>query len=199
MRSLHIGAQRASIRGSILLAVVGASLLLAFGTPVASASSPWTSTTARRVEAYYLRLFNCTRTGGWVRSDGSCTGYGTGKYSKYVAPLKLSSGISDRVSRPYAKVLATRNLCGHNYDHDAGYRFRRGGYSPSWWGENIGCMNGTSNTYSAVLWAHLQFQSEKSANGGHWRNIKNPNYRWIGIGVWYSSGRTRLVTDFYAS
>src|SRR5262249_13478395 len=54
------------------------------------------------VETYYLRLMNCTRTGGWVTSSGSCSSPG----GRNVAPLRLDSGISSRVSRPYAKRLA---------------------------------------------------------------------------------------------
>ena len=36
-------------------------------------SAPWLA-----VEKYYLKLLNCTRTGGWVLADGSCKGYGSG-------------------------------------------------------------------------------------------------------------------------
>ena len=54
-----------------------------------------------------------------------------------------------------------------------------------------------STAKAAVLASHLKFQAEKSTNGGHWRNIKNAKYHWIGIGVWRSTTRTRLVVDFY--
>jgi len=54
------------------------------------------------VETYYLGLMNCTRTGGWVTSTGHCSSPG----GRNVAPLKLSTGISSKVSRPYAKKLA---------------------------------------------------------------------------------------------
>jgi uncharacterized protein YkwD len=40
-------------------------------------------------------------------------------------------------------------------------------------------------------------QAEKSTNGGHWRNIKNSRYTYIGIGIWRYGSRTRVVTDFY--
>ena len=62
---------------------------------VTSIDRPWYST-----EQFYLGLVNCTRTGGWVLSDGTCRGYGSGRYSAYVKPLRISSSISDRVSRP---------------------------------------------------------------------------------------------------
>jgi hypothetical protein len=160
-------------------------------TPTA-VTKPWYS-----IETYYLKLVNCTRTGGWVLADGTCRGYGSGHYSRYVKPLVLSLRISDRVSRPYAKLLAVRGLCTHTADHDPGYRLRRAGYTHWTWGENIGCRDGYSSAKAAVLASHLAFQREKSTNGGHWKNIKNPNYAYIGIGVWRYGTRTRLVTDFY--
>lgn len=153
---------------------------------------PWYS-----VERFYLGLVNCTRTGGWVLSDGTCRGYGSGKYSAYVAPIAYSYGISDRVSRPYARLLVLRGLCSHTADGDPGYRLRRAGYLRWNWGENIGCRDGYSTAKASVLASHLKFQAEKSTNGGHWRNIKNAKYHWIGIGVWRSTTRTRLVVDFY--
>ena len=59
------------------------------------------------VERFYLGLMNCTRQGGWVTSGGSCSSPG----GRNVAALKLDSGISSRVARPYAKLLATRGAC----------------------------------------------------------------------------------------
>ena len=153
---------------------------------------PWYST-----ERYYLGLVNCTRTGGWVLSDGTCRGYGSGHYSAYVPPIIYLWGISDQVTRPYAKLLAVRSICSHTADGDPGTRLRRAGYSHWTWGENIGCRDGYSTAKAAVLASHLNFQSEKSSNGGHWKNIKNPRYRWIGVGIWRYGSRTRLVTDFY--
>ncbi|MET1231627.1 MAG: Ig-like domain-containing protein [Candidatus Limnocylindrales bacterium] len=153
-------------------------------------SAPWLS-----VEKYYLKLLNCTRTGGWVQADGSCKGYGSGTYSAYRKPLSLSSGISSKVARPYAKKLAIGNDCSHFIGGDPGDRLRRAGYTNWTWAENIGCRSG--NAYDAVLASHRFFQSEKDSNGGHWRNIKDPDFSTVGIGVWKADGRVRLVTDFY--
>ena len=154
---------------------------------------PWYS-----VERFYLGLLNCTRTGGWVLSDGTCRGYGSGRYSAYVPPIAYSYGISDKVARPYAKLLAVKNLCTHFYGGtDPGSRLRRAGYTRWTWAENIGCRDGYASAKAAVLASHLRFQSEKSTNGGHWRNIKAAKYRAVGIGIWRSGTRTRLVTDFY--
>jgi len=209
------GAQRASRRSrgrpasGLLLAVallgslaaappVGAT---AFPTVTTSSATTLTTTTIDRpwytTELFYLGLLNCTRTGGWVLSDGTCRGYGSGYYSAYVRPITLAPGLSNTVARPYAKLLAIRNVCSHTYDHDPGYRLRRAGYLSWNWGENIGCRDGYSTSKTAVLASHLYFQSEKATNGGHWKNIKNGNYVWVGIGVWRYGSRTRLVTDFY--
>ena len=159
--------------------------------PGGSGGSGGVSGSWHSVEVYYLNLMNCTRTGGWVTSSGTCSSPG----GRDVAPLKLSSGISTKVSRPYAKYLATRNLCNHFYDGTPGDRLRRAGYTSYNWGENIGCEN--LSPYNAVLGDHRFFQSEKSYNGGHYVNLMNKLYTQAGIGVWVSKGRVRLVIDFY--
>ncbi len=75
----------------------------------------------------------------------------------------------------------------------------RPGFNGWSWGENIGCGWGTTtkDVYAAVLASHRAMQAEKSSNGGHWKNIKNPRYNLIGIGVWKYGSRVRVVTDFY--
>jgi hypothetical protein len=194
VRRLHQGAQRASLRHRLngllaasLLASVAFLGVAAAPAPAAAMSSPW-----KDVETYYLRLLNCTRTGGWVLKDGSCKGYGSGNYSRYVAPLRLSDGISD-VARAWAKRIATDGTCRHG---DPGARLRKAGYRGWTWGENIGCWD-LRDLYASVLNSHRQFQAEKSTGGGHWKNIKNDRYRVVGIGVWRENGHSRLVTDFY--
>jgi hypothetical protein len=198
-----------------LSAMLSASLLMVIGAAPAAAStiSPTsiaggsggttvtTSTTVNKpwysVEVYYLSLVNCTRTGGWVLNDGTCRGYGSGHYSRYVAPLKLSPGISDRVARPYAKLLTVKAVCSHYADRDPAYRMKRAGYTSWAWGENIGCGTNYPSVKAAVLASHLSMQAEKSSNGGHWRNIKAGKFHRVGIGIWRYSGRTRVVSDFY--
>jgi uncharacterized protein YkwD len=149
-------------------------------------SGSWTA-----VESYYLKLMNCTRTGGWVSSTGSCSGYG----SNSTAPLWQDAGISSAVSRPYARMLAVDNLCSHFINGDPGDRLSAAGYTSYIWAENLGCRTG--DPYAAVLASHLFFQSEKSTNGGHYVNLMNPKYDRAGIGVWVASNRVRLVIDFY--
>jgi len=143
------------------------------------------------VETYYLGLLNCTRQGGLVTSSGTCSGPG----GSGLAALTLHGGLSDSVSRPYAQLLATRGICSHYADGSPGDRLRRAGYTSGYWGENLGCRSG--DPYAAVLGSHLFFQSERSYNGGHWVNIMKPGFTHVGIGVWVSSGRVRLVTTFY--
>lgn len=143
------------------------------------------------VETYYLRLMNCTRQGGWVTSSGACSSPG----GRNVAALRLDSGISSRVSRPYAKLLATRGACDHFLDGNPGKRLARAGFGSYRWAENIGCRSG--GPMASVLGTHLFYQSERPYNGGHYVNLMNPAYDRVGIGVWVSSGRVRLVVDFY--
>ena len=143
------------------------------------------------VERYYLGLMNCTRTGGWVTSSGSCSSPG----GRNVAPLRLDSGISNSVARPYARLLATSGQCSHYANGGPDDRLRRAGYTGSNWGENIGCRGG--NPYAAVLATHLFYQSERATNGGHYRNLMDPGFTRVGIGVWHSGGNGRLVIDFY--
>jgi uncharacterized protein YkwD len=152
-----------------------------------AASGSWAA-----VEAYYLRLMNCTRTGGWVTGSGGCSSPG----GRNVAPLTLSSAISAHVSRPYARLLATRNACSHFIGGNPGDRLRAAGFRGYNWGENIGCRAARS-PYASVLGTHLFYQSEKPYNGGHYRNLMNASFRRVGIGVWVSGGRVRLVIDFY--
>jgi hypothetical protein len=197
VRVVRIGAQRASfpqrltavLAGTLFVTVFGFAVGAANPAPAAASTPPYYA-----VETYYLKLVNCTRTGGWVLSDGTCKGYGSGRYSAYVPPLKLSPGLSS-VARAWAKRLLLANACTHG---DPSARLRAAGYTSGTWGENIGCGNGISNAHNSVLQSHLRYQAEKSTGGGHWKNIKNARFKYIGIGVWKGSGRVRLVTDFYS-
>ena len=150
------------------------------------------SATWSAVERYYFKLMSCTRGGGLVTSSGSCSSPG----GSGIAPLKLDAGISSKVSRPYARRLAQAGACDHFLGGTTpGTRLKAAGYGNYTWGENIGCRSG--NAYSSVLSTHLFYQSERSYNGGHWKNMMNTRYDRAGVGVWVSSGRVRLVIDFY--
>jgi hypothetical protein len=144
------------------------------------------------VEVYYLRLMNCTRTGGWVLSNGSCSSPG----GLSTPPIILDSGLSNKVARPYAKLLAQSGACTHFYNGSPTDRLHRAGYS-GWAAENVGCRS-AANAYASVLGTHLYFQTEKPCGGYcHYANMMNPDYKRCGIGVWVYSGRIRLVVDFY--
>ena len=138
---VQIGAQRASLRQRLTAVLAGTFFATVFGFAVGAANpAPAAAYTPPfyTVETYYLKLVNCTRTGGWVLSDGTCKGYGSGRYSAYVPPLKLSSGLSN-VARVWAKKLLLANACKHG---DRGARLRAAGYTSGTWGKNIGCGNG---------------------------------------------------------
>jgi hypothetical protein len=85
--------------------------------------------------------------------------------------LVLSSGISAHVSRPYARLLATRGICNHFIGGNPGDRLRRAGYTNYDWAENLGCRSG--NPFGAVLGSHRFFQNERPYSGGHYVNLMN--------------------------
>jgi uncharacterized protein YkwD len=179
--SFHTTKPRAAARGT----TASAPITHASGGTVGSGS--WYA-----VEVYYLKLMNCTRTGGWVLSNGSCSSPG----GLSTPPILLDAGLSNRVSRPYAKLLAQTGACTHFYNGTPTDRLRRAGYS-GWAAENLGCRS-ASNAYASVLGTHLYFQSEKPCSGYcHYANLMNPDYKRCGIGVWVYGGRVRLVIDFY--
>lgn len=145
-------------------------------------------------ERYLLTLLNCTRGGGWVLSDGSCSSPG----GSGIGPLRLDAGISDSVARPYAKKLALSGACSHFSGGNPGDRLRAAGYTGYSWAENIGCRYFADPRDAAVSLVQF-FQSERtwSPPGGHWVNMMNPAYDRAGIGLWVSGGNLRFVVDFY--
>jgi len=154
------------------------------------ASSSWLA-----AEKYLLSLLNCTRGGGWVLSDGSCSGAG----GSGIAPLKYDAGISAAVARPYAKRLATGGVCSHFYGGGTpGDRLRAAGYTNYDWAENIGCAYHPDPRDTAVALVRF-YQSEKFWRpvGGHWVNMMNRDYDRVGVGFWVSGGHSNFVVDFY--
>ena len=146
-------------------------------------------------EKYLLTLLNCTRGGGWVLADGSCSSPG----GSGIAPLKYHAGVSNQVARPYAKKLATAGVCSHFYGGtDPGDRLRAAGYTGYQWAENIGCRYFHDPRDAAVSLVRF-FQSEKywSPVGGHYVNMMNRKYTHAGIGLWISGGNLNFVVDFY--
>lgn len=170
----------------LAVAVAPGSIEAAASPSATVVTAPWLS-----AEAYFLRLMNCTRRGGWVTSIGGCLHPGVRK----VAPLVLDASISTRATRPYARILATAGVCSHFYGTSPATRLRRAGFPSYNWAENIGCPYGS--VMKGMLASQLFFQSEKSYNGGHYRNLMNAVYTKVGIGAWSYGGRVRVVIDFY--
>jgi hypothetical protein len=179
-----------------LVAVILAALLATAVAAPAVGSSP---TRAKKAEWYALSLLNCTRTGGWVTAAGRCRGRGSGKYSAKRAPLQRSMGLSHKVAWPWARKLTIAKDCAHELVGEPllGGRFSSKGYRHYVIGENIGCGWGGRPAKQIVLATHRDMQAEKSYGGGHWRNMKDPDYKSVGIGVANSNGRTTVVYDFY--
>lgn len=153
-----------------------------------------TSSTWLAAEKYLLSLLNCTRGGGWVLADGSCSEPG----GSGIAPLKYDAGISDAVARPYARKLATNGACSHFYGGDPGDRLRAAGYTSYRWAENLSCRYFSDPRDAAVSLVRF-FQSEKywSPVGGHYVNMMNPAYDRAGVGLWVSGGNLNFVVNFY--
>jgi uncharacterized protein YkwD len=146
-------------------------------------------------EKYLLSLLNCTRGGGWVLADGSCSSAG----GSGIAPLKYDAGISDEVARPYAKRLASSGVCSHFYGGGSpGDRLRAAGYTSYHWAENIGCRYYNDPRNAAVGLVRF-YQSEKfwSPVGGHYVNLMNRAYDRAGVGLWVSGGNLNFVVNFY--
>jgi hypothetical protein len=150
-------------------------------------------------ELLALRLLNCTRTGGWVRVDGTCKGRATGTYSPYLRPLRLHEGISSLVAFGWASELLKAKVCGHVIPGQPVLQVRlaSAGYVDASFAENVGCWWSDKPPQDVVITVHRMMQAEKAYDGWHWRNMKNPRYRSVGIGVATVAGRTTVVFDFY--
>lgn len=176
----------------LTLALLSIACLLGSAAPAAASGAPYLD-----LERFALSLVNCTRTGGWVRSDGTCKGRGSGTYSTYRRPLTLSSGISTDVSRKYAVKLAAADYCNHDLRGSTiRARFRNGGYRGTPYGESLGCSGGYT-VRQMVIRTHRMMQSEKSSNGWHWRNMKNKDFKRVGVGIAKDGSESRVVYDFY--
>ena len=98
------------------------------------------------VEQYYLRLMNCTRTGGWVTSSGACSGPGGRDVAAARAQLvDLRPGLAALRPAPRDpwRVQTTSSAA---TPVTASGPPASDGYN---WGENIGCRRG--NPYASVL------------------------------------------------
>ena len=157
---------------------------------VASSSAPW-----HESELYYLNLMNCTRTGGWVTSAGTCS-----TQTHHTLParsaLAFDDGIANKVARPYAKAMADLGVLTHYLNGTTTHsRMAAGGYPGSSWGENIASPGNSSQ--GGMISIEIYFQNEAWCRCAHYYNIMDPYFHRAGIGVWVSGGRARVVVDFY--
>jgi hypothetical protein len=157
---------------------------------IASASSPWYAS-----EVYYLKLMNCTRTGGWVTSSGACSTE-THHTLPAQSPLVLDAGISNKVSRPYAKYMADYRLLDHYLRGTTPHsRLCAAGYCGGSWGENIASPG--SSGKAGMIAVEIFYQNEYWCRCEHYYNIMDPYFHRAGVGVWVSKGVVRVSIDFY--
>ena len=185
-----------STRRWLLAAGLTVVLSVLTGVRAAAEDAPSRHGTAERLG---LRLLNCTRTGGWVQPDGSCKGRGSGTYSKRLPALRLHEGISDHVAFPWSDEMVRAQACAHSIDGlpDLAGRFSTAGFPYPFLGENIGCARGGMSVRDMVIRTHISMQAEKRERGGHWRNMKNPGFKSVGIGVASLAGYSAITYDFY--
>jgi uncharacterized protein YkwD len=91
--------------------------------------------------------------------------------------------------------MADRGILSHNANGTPGQRLARAGYTGYEWGENIGSPSSVLD--GGMVQLATYFQAEASTKGGHYRNIMNPGFDRAGVGIWVTSGRVRVVIDFY--
>ena len=104
MRVVRIGAQRASLRQRLTAVLAGTIFATVFGIAVGAANpAPAAAYTPPyyTVETYYLKLVNCTRTGGWVLKDGTM---------QTVDEARLRQRVAEAVLRLVAVTVDRRDL-----------------------------------------------------------------------------------------
>ena len=195
-----------SLGGLTMAGTVGSSFVVLAPTSRTYASGgtriPWSSggiASSTRpyhdAELYYLSLMNCTRTGGWVTTGGSCS-----TQTHHTLPAQgafvFSDAIADKVARPYAKALADTGTLIHNlYGTTTHGRMAAGGFPGGSWGENIASPGNPGA--GGMISVEIYFQNEYWCRCAHYKNIMNSYFHRAGVGIWVSSGRTRVVIDFY--
>jgi len=194
---------RARTRLALMTVALASLLAIAVvGPALAGAEVPADTAVPQRdldAERLALSMLNCTRTGGWVRADGSCNGRRSGAHSPFVSALRFHDGVSGEVAFRWAGEMIRADVCAHVIpgQPDLGVRLAAAGFDFSTYGENVGCTQGRLSPRATVIWVHRAMQGEQSSGGGHWRNIKQPGFRGVGIGVATLDGRTTVVYDFY--
>lgn len=180
-------ARPSSARRTVIVTVLAAALLALAPTPVSAGTPRYF-----KQERYALSLLNCLRTGGSVTKHGRCHGRGSGSR----APLARHVGIANEVARPYARLLARHDATGHTYRSSIDQRFRQAGYRSSTNGESLYWSSGYTVRQMVIRSARF-FQAEKSYDGPHWKNLRDRDFRHVGIGIASIDGEKRIVYDFY--
>jgi hypothetical protein len=164
----------------------------------AAAGTGISSSEENDLQAFALSLVNCTRTGGWVTTSGRCDRTLLKKYrSTRRPPLKLSELISEKVAEPLAVRCAKARRCSHYMIAHYPARFRRAGLSTRHIGEALGY--GGWGVRKSIISSFRIMQAEKlNGNWGrwHWRYIKDPDFRRVGIGIAKRGSYTVVVYDF---
>ena len=173
--------------------------LLVPAAPAGAASGTGISATAEDdLQAFALSLINCTRRGGWVRTDGSCDKNPSRQYrSTRRHSLKLSERISERVAESLAVRCAKLGRCSHTLGKGYKARFRSIGVR-SYVGEALGYgWHGPAK--KTIISSYRIMQAEKingKWNRWHWRYIKEPDFERVGIGIAKRGNYTVIVYDF---
>jgi hypothetical protein len=193
----HAGSRLGTIAITLLVL-----LLLVISRPAVAAAQPAVAGTPRRHQAAEdlgLALLNCTRTGGWVRADGTCKGGGTGTSSALLPELIRNDAVSKKVAFRWASEIIAADVCDHVLPGRPvlDTRFSTAGFRFAYVGENVGCGWGSASAEEVVIATHRSMQAEKSTGGWHWRNMKDRDFMGVGIGVATLDGRTTIVYDFY--
>jgi hypothetical protein len=171
--------------------VLCTALLGTSGAPAAALDARWPE-----LEAYYRTLLTCTRSGGWVRADGSCDQEDANDRVPKRKALKLGRKLTSDVARPQARRIARAGYLSHDLGGSIRERFTRVGLGGGRFGENLGYSSGDPR--AAVLHIHRLFQDEWSYDGWHWKNMTDGRFARVGIGVWIKDGRTWLAVDFHS-
>jgi hypothetical protein len=184
-----------------LIASLFAICLLMPTAPAAAANGTGISASEENeLQRFALSLVNCARTGGYVTRSGTCDRHPAKRLrSRYRRPLKLSETISERVAEPLAAKCRRLGRCGHHLMASYRTRFRRVGIRTRHVGEALGW--GGRSARQSIIGSFRVMQREKlrpSPTWGrwHWRYIKDPDFRRVGIGIARSGSRTYIVYDF---
>lgn len=167
--------------------------------PVAASSGTGISSSAEDdLQEFALSLVNCTRGGGWVRSDGTCDERPRRRYrSSERDPLELSERISEKVAESLAVRCVRKGWCSHTLGKGYKARFRDIGVR-SYVGEALG-YGWWGSARKTIISSFRRMQSEKITgawNRWHWRYIKEPDFERVGIGIAKRGDYAVVVYDF---